>query len=139
MATIQRKITQDVEVKYLQARCGVRYWEDASVNGVDDEDGTLIPCRAGDDWAPLIDLEAGKIIGWPEGTAASIHYKVCDAGRYALLDSAMNQVVEIDGYVPDIMCPEGGGYGDYVVMEIGHDGSIDKWRVSLGEFEEGRS
>lgn len=32
------KETKSVEVKYLRARCGVRYWEDATVNGEEDTD-----------------------------------------------------------------------------------------------------
>jgi hypothetical protein len=117
-----------VPVKYLQAECGVRYWEDAKVNGAEDAEGKLIPCRKGDNWAPLIELDTGKIQDWPEGTTANVHYKVCDDGRYHLLDTTMKTVASIDGYVPTMLCPEGGGYGDYVIMEIDADGSIANWR-----------
>lgn len=123
-------------VKYLRAECGVRYWEDATVNGVDDENGDLIPCREGEAWAPLIDLETGKIKDWPEGTVADVHYKVCDDGAYELLDENRQVVRRIEGYVPDIMCPKGEGYGDYVIMDIGPDGVIADWRPDLGAFEE---
>ena len=41
----------------------------------------------------------------------------------------------IDGYVPGIMCPEGDGFGDYVIMEIASDGTIAKWQVDLSEWE----
>lgn len=136
---------QSVEVKYLRARCGVRYWEDAIVNGEEDTDGSRIPCRkgtaadndrlGGGDWCPTIDLETGKIEGWPEGTTARLHYKVCDDGDYALLDADRNVVKAIDGYVPDIMCPGDASYGDYVIMTIGADGVIANWRVDLSDFE----
>jgi len=37
---IQINISKEFDAKYLRAKCGVRYWEDASVNGVEDtEDG----------------------------------------------------------------------------------------------------
>lgn len=124
MVQIEIQRTETVTVKFLKVEAGVRYWEDASVNGIKDEDGTLIPCRNGDDWSPIIDLDTGKIEGWPENTIASIHYKVCDAGRYALLDAERNEVRAKDGYVPDIMCPNDGGYGDYIIMDIGPDGAI---------------
>ena len=62
----------------LRVSAGVRYWEDASVNGVEDTDGTLIPFRKGDLWCPIIDLETGQIYDWPAGANAYIHYKVCD-------------------------------------------------------------
>ena len=74
-----------VKVEKIKARCGVRYWEDGTVNGVEDTEGDLIPLRQGDDWCPTIDVETGRIEGWPGGTTASVHYKVCDDGRYALV------------------------------------------------------
>jgi len=135
----------DVEVAYLRARCGVRYWEDAIVNGVRDEDGSRIPCRlgtaadnnrlGGGDWCPTIELATGRIESWPEGTTAKIHYKVCDDGDYDLLDASRNVVKSIDGYVPSIMCPDDSGDGDYVIMTIGPDGVIANWRVDLSDFE----
>lgn len=129
-------VKQDVEVKYLRVRCGVRYWEDATVNGVRDDDGSRIPCRdGGGNWCPTIDLGTGKIENWPEGTTARLHYKVCDDGDYALLDSGRNVVKAIDGYVPSIMCPGGQGYGDYVIMTVGADGVIADWRADLSDFE----
>lgn len=131
--TITRPV--DVEVAFLKAECGVRYWEDAEVNGKqEDDDNPTIPCRSGDSWCPVIDLETGKIEGWPEGVTAKTHYKVCDAGRYALLNAERIEVTSIDGYVPTIMAPGGGGYGDYVVMEIGPDGLIANWTVDLSDF-----
>ena len=41
--TLAVATTTRVPVKYLRAECGVRYWEDATVNGVEDTDGKLIP------------------------------------------------------------------------------------------------
>ena len=143
MTTIKVATTTKVPVKYLRARCGVRYWEDATVNGERDDDGSRIPCRTPaydrkkrrDVWCPTIELDTGKILNWPEGTTAAIHYKVCDDGDYALLDADFGMVRSIDGYVPDIMCPGGPGYGDYVIMHIGADGVIANWRVRLADFE----
>ena len=135
MAAIKVATTRMVKVAYLRARCGVRYWEDATVNGVRDEDGSRIPCRADGNWCPLIELESGQIEGWPAGTTADIHYKVCDDGDYALLDENRAVVKAIDGYVPDIMCPGGEADGDYVIMHIGADGVIANWRVDLADFE----
>ncbi len=136
MTELTITIKKTVPVKYLRAECGVRYWEDAKVNGVEDTEGTLIPCRIGDIWCPVIDLDTGKIENWPEGTTASIHYKVCDEGVYTLLNENREVVASVDGYVIGMMCPEGGGYGDYVIMKIGPDGAIANWEVDLSEFEE---
>lgn len=125
---------EDVDVRYLRANCGVRYWEDGKVNGEKDEHGD-IHMRDDDSWCPVIDLETGIILNWPEGVAASVHYKVCDDGVYALLDADMNVVVQKDGYVPKMMCPKDNGYGDYVIMDIDGTGKIDRFRVDLSYWE----
>lgn len=130
---IQR--TEKVQVKFLKVEAGVRYWEDAKVNGIKDDEGEFIPCKEGDSWCPVIELETGIIQDWPANTIADIHYKVCDAGRYALLDADRNEVCAIDGYVPEIMSPGGSGYGDYIIMHVGPDGAIANWDGSdLDEF-----
>lgn len=138
MHTITITTNQAMPVKYLQARCGVRYWEDATVNGVADEDGSRIPCREGGLWAPLIDLENGKIENWTQGVIADIHYKVCDEGIYSLLNDQREEVITIDDYVPSIMCPKDNGYGDYVIMDVDANGVIQNWKVTLDAFEQKR-
>ena len=50
---VKLNIQQDFEVKYLLAEAGVRYWEDAMVNGEEDTEGSLIPCRDGEYWKPI--------------------------------------------------------------------------------------
>lgn len=134
MHTIQVVETKTYSVTQLHAECGVRYWEDAEVDGVQDDDGN-IPCRSGDMWSVLIDLDTGVVLNWTKGVRADVHYKVCDMGRYRLLNSQGNLVKEIEGYVPSIMSPGGAGYGDYVIMSIDAEGKIENWKVSLDEFE----
>jgi hypothetical protein len=133
--TIEVAQTVKKEVKYLKAECGVRYWEDGEVNGIEDTDGTLIPLRVKDAWCPTIYLTTGAIEDWPDGMIADVHYKVCDDGVYQLLDAEKNIVRSISGYVPKIMCPGDSGHGDYVIMTIGPDGKIVGWRVNLEGFE----
>lgn len=113
----------------LKVQAGVRYWEDATVNGATDEDGSLIPLRSGDCWCPTIRLSDGVVLNWPEGVTADVHYKVCDAGNYWLLDEDGNTVAtRLDDYVPDeFLCPTSEGYGDYIIMSIGPDGAIAGW------------
>jgi hypothetical protein len=41
-----------------------------------------------------------------------------------------------DGYVPEIMCPEGNGYGDYIIMKVNENGYIANWDADLSDFEE---
>lgn len=116
-----------IEAKYLEVEAKVRYWEDASVNGFDDWDGKEIPSRKGDFWNPVIRLEDGKVMGWPLGIIAKVHYKVCDEGTYFLLNRSMKQVAKYyDYYVPDrYMCFGREGYGDYVIMRINGQGFIE--------------
>lgn len=104
----------------MQVSAGVRYWEDATVNGEEDTEGCLIPCRNGDYWEPKIDINTGQILNWTQGTSADIHYKVCDDGKYTL-HAADGSTIEIkEGYVPKIMCPGGQEYGDYIIMEVNY-------------------
>lgn len=127
---------------YIEISAEVRYWEDASVNGVDDEDGSLIPLRSGSLWQPVIRLADGVVMGWPQGTTADIYYKVCDQGQYWLQDADHKRVARWAGwYVPsDVLCPGGEGWGDYIVMTIGADGVVENWRPVIeiyGHVEDG--
>jgi hypothetical protein len=129
-------VEKEVDIKTLSVEAGVRYWQDATVNGTEDTDGTLIPCRDGELWKPVIDIESGIITNWIKGNTASIHY-VCDSGSYHLLDAEGNRVKSIENdYVPDIMCPVGGGYGDYIIMNVDSDGKIDRWHPIINDFFE---
>lgn len=133
---IQVQEIREVDVAFIKVVVQVRYWEDATVNGDVDEDGNLMPCRNGDCWCPVICLESGIIMNWEQGKSAKVHYKVCDAGVYALLDKDREEVKTIDGYVPEIMCPRGGGFGDYIIMDIDADGAIQGWKPTLDEWEQ---
>ena len=79
---------------------------------------------------------AGRIRDWPEGVEAYIHYKVCDAGVYTLLDAEGRTLATRDGYVPDLLSPCESGYGDYIIMNIDEKGQIDKWRFDISDFNE---
>lgn len=116
----------------LRVKAGVRYWEDATVNGVEDTLGTLIPFRVLDDWCPEIDLETGRVLNWPDGMLADVHYKVCDAGEYWLINEAGDVYKYLDDYVPDdLLCHGAQGYGDYIILNIGRDGQIANYRRPL--------
>lgn len=123
-------MTDIKQATYFEAEAGVRYWEDAKVNGVQDDLGALVPCRIGDAWCPTIEIATGKIVGWPEGTTADIHYKVCDDGRYWLLDKDGTRIAKRKSdYVPDdFLCHGDNGYGDYIILTAGSDGQIADYR-----------
>lgn len=126
--------------KYLEVDAEVRYWEDATVNGVEDTNGDLIPGRDGDSWKIFIDLSQGTIEDWPIGTTADIHYKVCDAGLYWLANDSKKRIATWNGvYVPTyFLChgPNSNGYGDYIILKIDTDGKIIGYRKPSIDEEE---
>ena len=127
---------KQVEVKTLHVKAHVRYWEDAEINGVEDTDGTLTPCKEGELWCPIIDLDTGIILNWEQGKEAKIHFKVCDSGSYFIKNEKGYDVLLIeDDYVPSIMSPGGDGYGDYIIMNIDKYGRIENWKPDLSDFE----
>jgi len=124
------------QAKYIELDAGVRYWDDATINGEPDVDG-MIPLRKRDGWCPIIDLENGEVLNWPQGMEASIHYKVCDSGFYWLLDESKQRIYKWkDHYVPNsILCINTNGYGDYIIFKIGTDGKIINWKKPFIEEE----
>lgn len=132
---IKLKVILTYDIAIMAVSAGVRYWEDATVNGVVDEDGTLIPFRNGDNWEPQIDVNTGTIIGWPEGTTANIHYKVCDCFSFQLKDSnGVTRFKEDDVYVPNDLIP--GEFGDYIIMEVDGNGKIKEWDFNFAEYHQ---
>ena len=116
---------KEVEVKFIKVSATVRYWGDAEINGESDEEGVLTPFRNNTEWCPVIDIEKGTVVDWPEGMVARFHFKICDAGSYYLLDSEMNVCATIDNnYVPSGLCHGDTGFGDYIIFSVNKDGSI---------------
>jgi len=117
------------KARYIEVDAQVRYWEDAVLNGEADEQGKM-PFRKNDMWKPVIELATGQILNWPSGVTADIHYKVCDAGLYWLLDENKNRILKWKGYyVPNnILCTKRNGYGDYIIFAVQEDGIIKNWR-----------
>lgn len=122
----------------LVISAGARYYEDAEVNDEeDDDDDPRMPLVVDHDgekrWDIIINVDTGKIVGWPQGTTARIHYKVCDDFECNYYKDG-KYVCNNDGhyYVPDFMCPDDDGYGDYIICRVDEDGAIkdfDKSKV----------
>lgn len=130
-------LKREIELKTLNVHAGVRYWEDAEVNGVEDESGDMIPCRIGDSWEPIIDIDSGIIINWNQGVKAKIHYKVCDCCGWDLLDENGDVVLsEKNDYVPKTLYPAKNGYGDYIIMNIDENGKIENWNFNIEDFQD---
>lgn len=121
-------------VRYFRANVGPINFEDAEVNGEeDDEFEPRIPGAEEIDgenrWNILIDIKDGKILNWTKGVTAKVFYKVCDDGVYTAYDNNMSVTHEIDDYVPKIMDfdDESYGYGDYIEFSVNEDGYIENW------------
>lgn len=134
---MKKKIKIEKEVDLALAECQIfaRYWEDAWINGVeDDAENPKMPCVEKVEhfcyktprlaWCPVIDLDLGLIMNWPQGETASIHYKSCDENVIRIIDADGNVVKEYCGYVPQFLYPKENGYGDYVIMDIDQNGYI---------------
>jgi len=117
---IEAKIKQLVNIMYCVIDVDVRYVGDSA----DDDMPTNFPLLNKSQWKATVEVDTGKIIGWPEGEERHMHIKVCDAGIYTLLDSNLKELSKIDGYVPRIVPNE---YGDYIVMDIDKNGYIKQW------------
>lgn len=125
------KVEKEVNFTHLKVKCGARYWEDATVNGIEDTEGELIPFRDGDYWCPVINIETGQLMNWPKGTTAEVHYKCCDDGEYWLIDETGEEYKYKGYYVPDILDIDGESYGDYLIMNINENGFILDWKKSI--------
>lgn len=113
---------------FIEVEAGVRYWEDGCLDGQDDVDGKM-PLRKEDAWCPIIALDTGRIVDWPQGHTAYVHYKVCDDGLYWLLDAQRRRIATWRGhYVPNaFLCPTENGYGDYIIFGIDENGQVQHW------------
>lgn len=140
-------IIEPSDIKYIKIDVGPRYWEDGEINGKDDisweeqskgnkpnmpfavfnEDRAKIRRSESYRWVLTIDVDNLKILDWPQGISANIHYKVCDDGTYFLMDKDKNVLEEKECYVPDILCYLDSGYGDYIIMHIGENGELENF------------
>lgn len=114
------------DARFIEVSAEVRYWDDAEINGVSREDGATVPLKQENLWCPMIRLDDGKVMDWPKGITADIHFKVCDQGQYWLLDADKKRIAKWSGhYVPDdFLCHGDNGYGDYIIFSVDSDGQI---------------
>jgi hypothetical protein len=129
-----------MDAVYVEVDTPVRYPEDATVNGQEDENGDLMPFLINGRWRPRIRLDDGVVMDWPPSVVAEVHYKVSDAGEYWLQNADGVRVARWSGYyVPDtFLCHGDRGFGDYIIFRVGGDGCINGYRrpvVDLSEWE----
>lgn len=115
---VKIKIPTEVEISHVRMSVAVRYDEEDMPND--------FPFREGDMWNVTIEIDTGKIVGWPEGKSWDLDMKVCDEGSYYLLAADGSTISGIQAkYVPNGVIP--GRYGDYVQLNINKNGAITNW------------
>ena len=128
---------ETVNLKYAQCELRIRNWEDFTVNGKEDDNDNPKTPFAKDKkyWCPLIDIDEGKIVGWPQGVTLDVCAKTCDENIIYFFDENKNAIEWFDekeqevlscydGYVPEFLDPSGEGYGDYVELTVDEDGYV---------------
>lgn len=132
---IALKIKKEFDVKFLAVTAGIRYAEDVKVNGTGCGELEEIPLHDGEHWQCMVDVDAGIILDWPQGTTAKFYSKVCDDGTYSILDENRQEIKTYKGYVPDCLAIDGSGYGDYIIIAVDESGKIKGWRPTFEEFQ----
>lgn len=140
---MKQKIKIEVEVNIVSADCRIyaRNFDTSEVNDMEDDwENPRMPLVKTDEngekyWNPIILLDEGRIINWPKGTTARIHYKSVDRNEVTLFDENCNVVgKKYKGYVPDFLCPVDDGWGDYVIMNINGEGIIEDFNPNLDDI-----
>ncbi len=112
------KATLNIEVSKVAVTLPV-------VNGTTDIPADF-PLRIGSMWQAVIDIDTGKIDGWPEGAGKRCLYlKVDDYGIYTLLSPDGITEARMIGPVPHGLIP--GASGTFVDLVIEADGTITNW------------
>lgn len=118
-ATVTREV--EIEIATVELALPVRYEEEEIPND--------FPFREGDTLRLTVEIDTGRIIGWPEGREEEMHLTVKDGGSYYLRDTAGQCVGErCVNYVPHGLIP--GEYGDVVLFKINAAGVITNWPKS---------
>lgn len=142
-----KKINKKLEyvnknMKYIRAIVCPRYWEDVDIRSdnndyYSDNDYKNMPLRDDDKWILEIDVDTGSVRNWTNGVEASIHYKICDDGKYFILDKNYTDIAKFESeYVPSILAIDDEGYGDYIILTINSDGIINDWKRPYFDNEE---
>lgn len=149
---VRMMIPHTYDVTTLKVDLGVRYWKDGEINGEDDisyeeqkaGEAPRMPFAEKMDRVTgatphgayrlrmFIDLNTHSVIGWPKGTTAKLHYKICDDGEYTIFDKDGNEIACVQSYVPEFL----GEYGDYFIMDIDQDGEIANFNPTSYDIED---
>lgn len=130
------KVEKEVNITTLEVNIIPVYWDETVVDGdYDTESGDKVPCKEGDRWKPIIDIDKGIITNWKQGKTAGIFYDAFNDSIYTLKDEDGNIVTEKTECVPSIMRPDR-CYREHINMSINASGVIENWNPDLSDFFE---
>lgn len=118
---IQIPTTTEVEITHVRIAAAVNYEEDEIPND--------FPGRIHDVWHADINIDTGKIEGWPQGRVEDMFLTVKDSGSYYLIDANSQKGTPIasreNDYAPNDLIP--GKYGDTIELKIDGNGIVTNW------------
>lgn len=82
----------------------------------------------------VIDLDTKRVRDWPAGRAVSLHLHPRDEGRYYLLSRDTVILSREESPVPDFL--PGEHFGDYLILNIGADGTVLRWDFDADEVQD---
>jgi len=119
----------EIEVATLLMRLPVYYGVEDIPNDTPGRNGGVLELE--------VNVDTGRIIGWPQGRELNVYMKVVDGGIYILYDTKGEELARVEQYyVPHGLVP--GENGDYVDLKINGWGVITNWPnasdIELEEF-----
>lgn len=114
-ATIQQPL--EIEIAHVLIQAPINYGEEDIPND--------FPLRVADVWIARIEMDTGRIVGWPQGRAEKMFITVKDTGTYTLLSPSGAHLATRQDYVPHGVVP--GDCGDTLEFDINSDGVITNW------------
>lgn len=140
---LKESFIESSNADYLFVNARIRHCEDAEIDtgndmvaDIDDESmksgqKSNMPCMVIENgnyfWRPIINIKTGQIVNWEQGKAASTSYKIVDECGVSYRLAGGEKSKEIVDYVPDCLCVDEFGYGDYMYLSIDFEGYIDGW------------
>ena len=130
--TIQ--VPKEIEVSHIIIDVPVEYGEEDIPNPLRIKMPQTHPRLTADRWVADVNIDTGKIAGWPaDAGPRELYMKVNDAGIYTLRTitkdgdspSVIGSVKREHEYVPHGVVP--GEDGDYIILKIAADGTITNW------------
>jgi hypothetical protein len=124
------------DIEFVRVRCVLPYdgedYEEQSPADFPGRDGTEEKGTI----TLEIDLDAGRVIGWPKGRHGSLYLKVCNSGQYTLIGANDESFETWEEYVPGWL--PGESTGDYFIADIQGDGAIyhdgERWEADADEI-----